>query len=95
MLYIVLALYAYLVFLSVGTFFAFGWDKKLARRGASRLPEIFLFWLALSGGWLGAKMGQYVYRHKKRKTTFSVALNCIPLVYICAFAAVAVTSVPL
>lgn len=47
-------------------------DKHAAKRGHWRTPENTLHLLALAGGWPGAAMAQYFFRHKSKKTVFRV-----------------------
>jgi uncharacterized membrane protein YsdA (DUF1294 family) len=63
-------------------FAAFGLDKARARAGARRVPESTLLLIAALGGWIGAKAGQRVFRHKTVKQPFATLLNltlAIPL----------------
>jgi len=46
---------------------------------ASRVPEIFLFFLALIFGGVGIYIGMFVFRHKTRKWSFKIG---IPLLVI-------------
>ncbi|NOJ84020.1 DUF1294 domain-containing protein [Myxococcus xanthus] len=55
---------------SVVTFLAYAIDKPAARRGAWRIAERALHWLALMGGWPGALVAQQVLRHKSTKAEF-------------------------
>lgn len=55
---------------SVITFLAYAIDKSAARRGAWRIAERKLHWLALVGGWPGALVAQQVLRHKSTKAEF-------------------------
>ena len=55
-------------------FFTYGWDKRQARRGGWRVPELFLHALALVGGVIGAWAGRAVFRHKTQKPVFLVVL---------------------
>ena len=82
MLYLLLAIYAYFLAINAGTFMAFAYDKNRARSGARRLPEVNLLALAAAGGWLGAKMGQKVFRHKSQKQPFTRVLNFVPLGHV-------------
>lgn len=52
------------------SFMAYGADKAWARRGLRRLPERYLHWLALLGGWPGAWLGQRFWRHKRCKLPY-------------------------
>lgn len=79
MLLTALSAYTFLVLINIVTFGAFALDKHRARNDASRVPEANLLGLAVSGGWLGAKLGQKVFRHKSRKEPFSELLNVVPL----------------
>lgn len=91
MLYILLAAYFYFVVVNAGAFFAIAWDKRQARRGGKRLAEAKLVALAAIGGWLGAKMGQKILRHKLRRGNVAFALNIAPVGHM-AFAVLAAVS---
>jgi len=54
------------------TFFAYGYDKKAARKGAWRIPEKTLQGFAFVGGTLGAFIGQKTFRHKTKKSSFQL-----------------------
>lgn len=45
-------------------------DKRRARRGRHRVPELAFHALALLGGWPGELLGFAVARHKTRKPRF-------------------------
>ena len=76
------------VLLSAGSFVAYGQDKAAAQQGSRRASEGSLHILALFGGWPGALVGQYAFRHKTKKQPFrtifwgTVALNCVGLVVL-------------
>lgn len=82
MLVVLLSVY---LTLSIVAFAAYGWDKRAARKSRDRTPESTLHLLSLAGGWPGALVGQRVWRHKSRKTSFlivfwlTVVLNCAAL----------------
>lgn len=86
----VFALAAYLLFASAFTMLVYGLDKRRAVQDGWRVPERVLLFLALLGGSPGAKLGQWVLRHKTRKQPFGVLLNMIVVVQIVAVVAVTV-----
>lgn len=59
-------------------FVLYGIDKSAAKRGAWRIPEKTLLFVAALGGWIGALAGARVFRHKTRKQPF------VTLVFIAA-----------
>jgi uncharacterized membrane protein YsdA (DUF1294 family) len=65
-----MALKYYLIIITLITFFAFGWDKRLAKRGAHRMAESVLLFLTFMGGTFGALVGMTFFRHKNAKKTF-------------------------
>lgn len=77
--------------MSALTFWAYGVDKAAAvrneglppgaRRGR-RTPELRLHMLELLGGWPGALVAQWYYRHKNRKPSYQVRYWLIVLVHI-------------
>lgn len=80
--------HTYLVAVNLGTFVLFGYDKSQAVCGAWRIPEWQLLTAALAGGWVGAKVGQVVFKHKTRKEPFGTLLNCVPIVWVVALESV-------
>lgn len=71
---------AWLIAINLITFVYYGYDKRQARRGASRIPEIVLFALALLGGSPGAFLAMSVFRHKTNKGPFRLLFWCIVVV---------------
>ena len=59
-----------LIAINFVAFAAFGLDKAKAERGAWRISEASLLWLAFWGGTPGAYAGRAVFRHKTRKQPF-------------------------
>lgn len=55
---------------SVTAFIFYGYDKAQAKRGAWRIPENVLHFVALVGGFIGALIGMYTFRHKTQKKAF-------------------------
>ena len=56
--------------MSLWAFLAFGWDKRQARRGGSRISEKTLLLLTALAGAPGALVGMKVFRHKTIKSSF-------------------------
>lgn len=66
----------------------YAWDKHCAMRKRSRIPEAKLNLFTLLGGWPGALLARYAFRHKTVKQPFvlvfwiSVLLNVAAVLYI-------------
>ncbi len=52
----------------------YGWDKLAAKQGRRRVPETTLIGLAFAFGALGAMTAVRLFRHKTRKTVFTLLL---------------------
>lgn len=70
-------LYAGLVSVNVVALLLYGFDKRQAIVGGTRIPEAALHIVALLGGSPGALLGQELFRHKTRKYAFRLALLAI------------------
>ena len=75
-----LILAGWLVLMSLVLLIVMGLDKNKARRGAWRVPEARLFFLALLGGGLGGWIGMRLFHHKTRHWTFALGFPLIALV---------------
>ena len=64
----------YLVCVNLIAFAAFGVDKSRAQRGAWRISESALLFLAAVGGSIGALAGMHLFHHKTRKPIFSIGV---------------------
>ncbi len=60
----------HLVSINLVTIIAYGVDKRAAKKGNWRVPEIRLHTLELLGGWIGAFIAQKIFRHKTKKKSF-------------------------
>lgn len=75
---------------SILAYLAYKRDKEAAQRGARRTNEWNLIMLGLIGGWPGALVARYRFRHKTKKVAFrigywlSVALNVAALAWLIA-----------
>ena len=76
--------YAYLVGINAITLMLYGYDKRQAIVGRTRIPEFVLHTAALCGGSPGALLGQGLFRHKTRKFRFQVVFVAIVLLQIAA-----------
>jgi uncharacterized membrane protein YsdA (DUF1294 family) len=63
-------LIAYFISVNIATFFVFGVDKILAIKQKIRVPEKTLHTLSFIGGFTGALIGKYLFRHKINKKIF-------------------------
>jgi uncharacterized membrane protein YsdA (DUF1294 family)/cold shock CspA family protein len=74
--------------MSAATFIAYGMDKEAAKNNQTRISEDSLLMWGIIGGWPGALIGQWVFRHKTIKSSFqasfwiSVVTNCAVLIFI-------------
>ena len=67
----------YLIAMSGCAFALCGYDKSVAGRDATRVPENVLFGSALLGGTPGLLLGMNFFRHKTRKTSFQAVFGAI------------------
>ena len=83
--YIFLIYCAYILFVSIITFFTYGKDKSLAKKSSSsRVKEKYLLGLATFGGALGAFFGRIIFHHKTDKSYFSITIYLSLLLNILA-----------
>ncbi|HRQ37461.1 MAG TPA: DUF1294 domain-containing protein [Chloroflexota bacterium] len=74
------ALWAWLISITVVTFFTYGYDKVIAGSARLRVPENALLALAFVGGTVGALGGMALFRHKTSKRSFQMKLIIVLLV---------------
>ena len=60
----------HLPLINIFTFFIYGIDKKRAKNGEWRIPEVQIHSMELLGGTIGAYIGQRCFRHKNKKKSF-------------------------
>ena len=65
-------LYNYLVAINIAAFVLCGFDKSIAGKGSTRVPEKVLFGSAAIGGSLGLLVGMELFHHKTRKVSFLI-----------------------
>jgi len=59
-------------------------DKRKAKRGAWRIPEATLMWVAALGGSIGSLAGMYTFRHKTKHAKFTIGIPVILTIQIIA-----------
>ena len=67
----------YLTIINAAGFLLMLIDKQKARRGAWRIPEATLIWVAILGGSIGSLIGMYFFRHKTRHLKFVMGIPVI------------------
>lgn len=68
--------------MSLITFVIYALDKRAARHGGRRTPEVTLHLLELLGGWPGALIAQRVLRHKNAKLSYQVVFCLIVALHV-------------
>lgn len=66
------------------TLICYAIDKRKARSGSWRIPEIQLHTMELLGGWFGAHIGQQYLRHKSSKLSYRLVFWIIVLLWLAA-----------
>lgn len=61
-----------------------GIDKKKAKKGAWRIPEKRLFFIALLGGSIGSILGMKTFRHKTKHWYFVWGMPAILIIQLLA-----------
>lgn len=72
-------IYAGLAGVNVVTLLLYGYDKRRAIVGGTRVPEVALHLAALLGGSPAAALGQGLFRHKTQKRGFRAVFAAIVL----------------
>jgi uncharacterized membrane protein YsdA (DUF1294 family)/cold shock CspA family protein len=64
-----------IVYIAMGilTYYIYSEDKSKAINSERRTSEQSLLTLSLFGGWMGALIAQYKFRHKVKKTSFQIS----------------------
>lgn len=73
---------AWLLALSVVTFFTYGFDKGQSKRKGWRVSERTLHGLALAGGFAGGWVGMLWFRHKTQHLSFILVLLASTLLHL-------------
>jgi uncharacterized membrane protein YsdA (DUF1294 family) len=62
----------YLIFINIAAFILFTFDKYRSRVGARRVSEKNLHTMTLLGGFVGATLSMFLFRHKINKLFFII-----------------------
>ena len=81
---LIYAVIIYVLLVSIVTFFAFGMDKKKARKSKWRISEGALMVLTLIGGAPGAMAGMLHFRHKTKMPLFVIGVPVIFAIWVAA-----------
>ncbi|UCC17310.1 MAG: DUF1294 domain-containing protein [Dehalococcoidales bacterium] len=74
--------FIWLAIASIITFLSYGFDKVQAKRNGTWVPEKYLHWMALAGGFPGGWLGRSVFRHKTRKGVFLFFLVTSTIIHL-------------
>jgi uncharacterized membrane protein YsdA (DUF1294 family) len=69
----------WLIVTNLVAFVMYGYDKRIAASGWTRVPERLLLLLALIGGTLGALVAMLLFRHKTAKASFRLKFLLVVL----------------
>lgn len=72
----------WLAVLSVITFILYGFDKARSKTRGRRVPEAYLHWFSLLGGFPGGWLGRSIFRHKTRKGAFALILTLSTVIHL-------------
>lgn len=72
----------YIASINIIGFLAMFIDKQKAKYGYWRIPEKTLFILTLLGGGIGTITGMYLFRHKTKKTYFTIGFPAILVIEV-------------
>jgi len=75
-------IFAYFIFINLAAFVLYWVDKLFAKSSKRRISETELHTFALLGGFLGATLSMYLFRHKINKSSFLIKHIVIILLWI-------------
>ena len=81
-----IAIAVILVVMNLLAFVLMGADKRKARRGAWRIPEMTLFLVTALFGGLGGTLGMYYFRHKTKHWYFKLGFPVLLVVQLALLA---------
>jgi len=66
---------AILLLINLFSFILVGVDKRKSLKGTERVPEAWLFFIAVFFASVGVFLGMFVFRHKTRKAYFPIGIG--------------------
>ncbi len=82
---VTIAFIIWLIFINLLCFGLMFFDKKMAQKGAYRIPERMFFTYATIGGSIGSILGMQIFRHKTKHWYFVVGMPAILILQIAFF----------
>ena len=76
--------WSWIIGVSSVSFLTYGYDKSIAGRGATRVPEAVLHLLTALGGTIGSFAGMRIFHHKTQKRSFQLVFWGIVTIQIIA-----------
>jgi len=71
------AFFICLLTINLGAFIWVGVDKKRSVKHSERVPEVYLFFIAIFFASLGVFLGMLFFRHKTRKIYFPLGIGLL------------------
>jgi uncharacterized membrane protein YsdA (DUF1294 family) len=75
-------LLAWIIGVSIASFGTYGYDKSIAGRDITRVPEVVLHLLTALGGTIGSFAAMQIFRHKTQKKSFQIVFWAIVVIQI-------------
>ena len=64
--------WSWIIGVSIASFLTYGYDKSIAGRDVTRVPEVVLHLLTALGGTLGSFVAMRLFHHKTQKRSFQL-----------------------
>ena len=74
--------WSWIIGVSSASFFTYGYDKSIAGRGVTRVPEVVLHLLTALGGTIGSFAGMRIFHHKTQKKSFQLVFWAIVAIQV-------------
>ncbi len=74
--------WSWIIGISLASFFTYGYDKSIAGRGVTRIPEVVLHLLTALGGTVGSFLAMRLFHHKTQKRSFQLVFWTIVAIQV-------------